>query len=313
VGARAELEARGRSGTGDPQEAGRRALIAPLTLAAPAKVNLYLHVTGRRDDGYHLIDSLFVFAAGIADRLTVAPAETLSLSVDGPFADDGLAGDDNLTLRAARALAAAAGTDRGAALTLTKNLPIAAGIGGGSADAAAALRALDRLWGLGWPAERLAGIGAALGADIPACLHGRPVQVSGIGHDLAEPPALPGFLPLVLVNPRQPLATPTVFKARAGAFTTARPLDRPTASVPDLALELKKRRNDLEPPARFLLPAIDEVLAALEDQRGCLLVRMSGSGATCFGLFTDLGWARRAAKVIAESRPDWWVQPTSPA
>ncbi len=254
-----------------------------------------------------------MFAAGIADRLTVAPAETLSLSVDGPFADDGLAGDDNLTLRAARALAAAAGTDRGAALTLTKNLPIAAGIGGGSADAAAALRALDRLWGLGWPAERLAGIGAALGADIPACLHGRPVQVSGIGHDLAEPPALPGFLPLVLVNPRQPLATPTVFKARAGAFTTARPLDRPTASVPDLALELKKRRNDLEPPARFLLPAIDEVLAALEDQRGCLLVRMSGSGATCFGLFTDLGWARRAAKVIAESRPDWWVQPTSPA
>lgn len=271
--------------------------------AAPAKLNLYLHVTGRRPDGYHLLDSLFVFA-DIGDRLTAAPADGLSLTVTGPFADALAAEDDNLVLRAARALAAAAGIAPQAALTLEKNLPVAAGLGGGSADAAAALTALSDLWGL---SQSLDEIALRLGADVPACLHGRPCLVSGIGEVLQPAPALGGPLHVVLVNPGLPLETRAVFAARAGDFSAPGPLDRPCANVFDLALALKPRRNDLEPAARFLMPEIDDVLSALGDMPGCLLARLSGSGPTCFGLFGTAATAERAAQRLTSAHAGWWV------
>lgn len=276
-------------------------LAGPVT--APAKLNLYLHVTGRRPDGYHLLDSLFVFA-DIGDRVSAAPADDLSLTVTGPFAG-ALAGEgDNLVLRAARALAAVAGIAPKAKLTLEKNLPVAAGLGGGSADAAAALRALSDLWGLDQP---LADIALQLGADVPACLHGRPCLVSGIGETIAPAPSLGGPLHVVLVNPGLPLATASVFAARAGAFSAAAPLDRPCANAFDLALALRPRRNDLEPAARFLVPEIDDVLAALADRSGCLLARLSGSGPTCFGLFADARSADLAIRRLSMGETGWWV------
>ncbi len=272
-------------------------------VAAPAKLNLYLHVTGRRPDGYHLLDSLFVFA-DVGDRVSARAADDLSLTLTGPFAAALEAEGDNLVLRAARALAAAAGIAPRAALTLEKNLPVAAGLGGGSADAAAALSALSALWGLDLALDDIA---LGLGADVPACLHGRPCLVSGIGETITAAPALGGPLHAVLVNPGLPLETRDVFGARAGGFLPADPLDRDCANVFDLALALKPRRNDLEPAARFLLPEIDDVLAALADMPNCLLARLSGSGPTCFGLFGTAATAERAAQRLRAAHTGWWV------
>lgn len=278
----------------------------PAGVLAPAKLNLYLHVTGRRPDGYHLLDSLFVFA-DIGDRVAATPADGLSLTVTGPFAGALAAEADNLVLRAARALAEAAGIAPKAALTLEKNLPVAAGLGGGSADAAAALTALSTLWGLDLPLDDIA---LRLGADVPACLHGRPCLVSGIGETLQSAPGLGGPLHVVLVNPGLPLETRAVFGARSGDFSRPEPLDRPCANAFDLALALKPRRNNLEPPARFLMPEIDDVLAALNDRSGCLLARMSGSGPTCFGLFADARSADLAVRRLNMGETGWWVAKT---
>jgi 4-diphosphocytidyl-2-C-methyl-D-erythritol kinase len=274
---------------------------------APAKVNLYLHVVGRRDDGYHLLDSLVVFA-GVGDTLTFRPADRLTLSLAGPQADSLAAEPDNLVLRAARRLAEAAGIDPQAAITLTKRLPVASGIGGGSADAAAALRGLARLWGLDADAERLNRIGMALGADLPVCLRGRPAQMSGIGEVLAETPPLPASW-LLLVNPRLGLATPAVFKSRNAAFSPPAPLTAAPADTAILAEVLSGRRNDLAAPAIGLMPVIADILAALLRTEACLLARMSGSGATCFGLYATEAAARSAARALAEDNPGWWLAP----
>ncbi len=271
------------------------------TEAAPAKVNLYLHVTGRRADGYHLLDSLAVFGP-IGDSLEVRPADTLSLIVDGPFGDALAAEHDNLVLRAARALAAAAGIEARAALRLTKRLPVASGIGGGSAEAAAALRALDGLWATQFGTEGLAAISARLGADIPVCLAARPAQMQGVGEVLLAAPLLPPC-GLLLVNPGIALATPAVFKARSGDFTPPAVLPGAWADAAAMAADLRGLRNDLEPPAIALCPPVAEVLAAIAAQPRCLLARMSGSGATCFGLFPDAA----AAEAAAASLPArWW-------
>jgi 4-diphosphocytidyl-2-C-methyl-D-erythritol kinase len=281
-----------------------------LRLAAPAKLNLYLHVVGRRPDGYHLLDSLVAFAA-VADELTFAPAADLSLAVEGPFGGSLGAGDDNLVLKAAHALGARAS---GAAIRLTKRLPVASGIGGGSADAAATLHGLNRLWNLGLPASALAQIGLGLGADVPVCLAGLPSFFGGIGDEIQPAGPLPRAH-VVLVNPGAPLATAAVFRARAQAMAGAaysQPA-RWAAAVPDtlaLAGMLAKRGNDLTAAAIGLLPAIVDVLAALEQQPPCLLARLSGSGATCFGLFAERGEAREAAAAIAAAQPDWWVVAT---
>ncbi|MEO5374451.1 MAG: 4-(cytidine 5'-diphospho)-2-C-methyl-D-erythritol kinase [Alphaproteobacteria bacterium] len=282
----------------------------PVTVSvlAPAKVNLFLHVVGRREDGYHLLDSLVVFA-GTGDRLDLRPADDLSLDITGPGAAvPGLA-DDNIVLRAARRLAEAAGIAPRAAITLDKRLPVAAGVGGGSADAAATLRGLVRLWGLAVPEPDLAALGLALGADVPVCLRGQPTAVSGIGEHLASVPPLPPAW-LVLVNPGRPLATPAVFRARAASgapFSAAAPLTTSPVDAAALAAALDERRNDLTAAARALEPAVGEVLDRLERLDGCLLARMSGSGATCFGLFADETTARAAEATLTAARPDWWT------
>ena len=272
------------------------------TEPAPAKVNLFLHVTGRRADGYHLLDSLAVFGPA-ADFLEATRAAALTLSVEGPFGA-ALAGEsDNLVLRAARALADAAGVaPRAAALRLAKRLPVASGIGGGSADAAAALRLLDRFWGLGFGADRLAALAAGLGADVPVCVRSRPARMAGVGGELSPAPVLPGC-GLLLANPGVALETPAVFRARTGAFSEPAELPERWPDAAAMARDLGSLRNDLEPPAIALCPPVGEALATLRALPGCLLARMSGSGATCFGLFADAAAARRASESLPAA---WW-------
>jgi 4-diphosphocytidyl-2-C-methyl-D-erythritol kinase len=272
---------------------------------APAKVNLYLHVTGRRPDGYHLLDSLIVFA-DVGDVLEVRPAAELTLDVSGPFGAKVPMGADNLVLRAARALAAEAGVAPGAEIRLEKNLPAAAGLGGGSADAAAILHALVELWRVEIGADALAGLALGLGADVPVCLEAKPAFVGGIGEELARPPALP-VIHAVLVTPAAALETALVFAAFAGEFSAPARFDGEAASTTALIALLAERRNDLQAPALALVPAIAEALALLERQPGCLLARMSGSGATCFGLFAKAEAAARAEAALIAERPDWWV------
>lgn len=275
---------------------------------APAKINLTLHVTGRRDDGYHTLDSLVVFA-GIGDRITATPSDSLTLTVTGPRAGvlEGLAPEDNIVLRAARALADAAGIEPRAAITLYKRLPAGGGVGGGSSDAAAALRALVEAWEVTLPEPDLMALALRLGADVPVCLRGRPTQVSGIGEQLTDPPTLPPAW-LLLVNPGVHQSTPEVFRARAGRFEAARPLERSPRDAADLAAMLADRRNGLTAAALSLAPEIGTVLAALAAAPGCLLARMSGSGSTCWGLYADGPACEAAALRLQAERPGWWVK-----
>jgi len=277
-----------------------------ITVEAPAKVNLYLHVTGKRDDGYHLLDSLVVFA-GMGDTLALEQADGLHLGLAGPgaIALENMAEGDNIVLRAARLLAEHAGTAANARITLAKRLPVAAGIGGGSADAAATLRGLTRLWNLSVSEEDLRALGLRLGADLPVCLAGHTTTMSGIGEHLAPAPALPPAW-LLLVNPRRPLSTPAVFKARAGDFTPAQPLTEAPETAQALAVALAARRNDLTAAAITLEPVVADMLALIAAQPHCLLARMSGSGATCFGLFADQDQAQAAAAALTRVQPQWW-------
>jgi len=277
-----------------------------VTVEAPAKVNLTLLVTGRRSDGYHLLDSLVAFA-GISDTLVASPDEGLTLSVDGPTAAS-LPEGENIVLKAARLLAEAAGRPATARLHLTKRLPVAAGIGGGSADAAATLTALSRLWGLTLPAEQMQALALSIGADVPVCLAGRATRMEGVGEVLSPAPALPPAW-LVLVNPLSPLSTPAVFKARNADFSAPAALRDSPADARALALALAAQRNDLTAPAISLLPVIGEMLALIAGQPDCLLARMSGSGATCFGLFETEATARAAAAALTAAQPGWWVAP----
>lgn len=276
---------------------------------ARAKVNLSLHVRGRRPDGYHTLESLVVFPR-LGDLVEAEPAETLSLTLDGPFAAALGGADDNLVAAAARALSdRIGGRERagpGAALRLTKSLPVAAGIGGGSADAAAALRLLCRLWPDA-PRETLPDIAFALGADAPVCLAQRPALMSGVGERLAAAPPFPEFW-LVLVNPMTPLSTAEIFAAlerRENPAGQAPPAH--FADLGHLVSWLTRQRNDLEPAARRLRPVIGRVLSALGWDRRCRMARMSGSGATCFGLYGGERDALAAADALRSSEPDWWV------
>ncbi len=277
----------------------------PIRVDAWAKVNLFLHVTGKRPDGYHLLDSLVVFA-GIGDTIEAAPAQSLSLEITGPTAPllDALDGD-NIVLAAARKLAALCGIDARARITLTKRLPVAAGIGGGSADAAATLRALTALWQVTPSAPQLHDLALSLGADVPVCLRGTPTRMFGIGEKLENTPPLPPAW-LVLVNPRIGLSTPAVFKARQGCFHDALPLTTTPRDAGHLAQELRRRDNDLATAAQTLVPEITQALDLLGNTPNCLLARMSGSGATCFGLYADQASATEAARQILAHRPGWW-------
>ncbi|WP_424927194.1 4-(cytidine 5'-diphospho)-2-C-methyl-D-erythritol kinase [Amaricoccus tamworthensis] len=263
---------------------------------APAKVNLTLHVTGRRADGYHLLDSLVVFPQ-TGDSVSATPASEPALTITGPFAEGLETGPDNLVLRAAALCDAPPH-----ALTLTKNLPVASGIGGGSADAAATLRLLTRLTGTALPDRTKI---LDLGADIPVCLDGRSCRMSGIG-EVIDPVTLPEFH-LVLVNPRVAVMTGAVFQG-------LRSRDNPSMSDPPEFTDLntfveflRTCRNELEHPAIAVQPVIADVIAALADTTGCRLARMSGSGATCYGVFKTAAESESAVSSLRSTHPNWWV------
>ncbi len=271
-----------------------------------AKVNLYLHVTGRRPDGYHEIDSLIVFA-GIGDRIEIGEAGGLELQVSGPLATAVPWDEGNLVVRAAQALSVRCRPAGGARIGLEKHLPVAAGLGGRSADAAAVLAGLDALWQAGLPHSVLQEIALQLGADVPVCLYGRPAFVAGIGERLMRAPPLPPAW-LVLVNPGVALPTAEVFAARRGGFSEPGRWSETLPDLPALAARLADLANDLEEPARALAPEVGEALALIDGLPGALLARMSGSGATCFGLFAGRQEAREAAAALAAERPGWWVR-----
>lgn len=276
---------------------------------APAKINLDLLVTQRLPDGYHELDSLVVFT-DLHDLLTFRPADRLSLAITGPEAASVPPGEDNLVLRAARELAFHARIEPLAAITLEKRLPVASGIGGGSADAAATLRGLARLWQLPVPAQDLRDIGARLGADLPVCVYGRPARIRGIGQRIDPVRGLPD-LPMLLVNPRQEVATAAVFKVLTIPETPpphARFHAHP--SLTGFTVWLGGSRNDLTEPALGLAPVIGQVLTALAADERCRLTRMSGSGATCFAIYPTEEDAAAAATRLAAEHPEWWVAPT---
>lgn len=276
---------------------------------APAKVNLFLHVGDKRGDGYHNLLSLVVFA-DVGDKLSIASADKLSLKVTGAFPNTGPT-DDNLVMKAARALQSWADRHghktKPVELTLEKNLPVASGIGGGSSDAAAALLMLAAHWGLPIAVDDLEALGFGLGADVPVCLRAAPTLVSGVGEGLKPIDGLPQFA-LVLANPRVEVPTAQVFKTlavRSGAHAPPLP---PLAGARDLAMYLDRTTNDLAAPAKVLAPIVMRVENAVGATDGCLTARMSGSGATCFGLYESLPVAEVAAKSLATAHPDWWVR-----
>lgn len=273
-------------------------------MLARAKINLYLHVTGKRADGYHLLDSLIVFADA-GDTLAATAADALTLAIDGPFAAGLESGPDNLVLRAAAGLRTLTGAKAGAAIRLTKNLPIASGIGGGSADAAAALRLLADLWRVTPDRSALMDLAAKLGADVPVCLAGKPSFVGGIGERIDPAEGLPPCW-LLLVNPRVATPTPAVFKARRGDFSAPGRWPAPPGDFAAFVRRLAACRNDLTDAAISVTPQIRDVLMAIEALPGCALARLSGSGATCFGLFADAAAARDALRRMQAGHPAWW-------
>lgn len=263
---------------------------------APAKINLTLHVTGRRQDGYHLLDSLVMFA-DLGDRVKVRPARCSSLTVTGPMAAGVPSGPDNLVQRAADLIGITA------AITLEKHLPSAAGLGGGSSDAAATLKALSLMSGRPVPKETL-----TLGADVPVCLLTRATRMRGIGEDLSQVSGVPP-LHAVLINPGVPLSTAAVFRHLAQPDNPPMPKTLPRwGQAADLMHWLTQQRNDLETPAIAELSEIAQVIARLRATPGCQMARMSGSGATCFGLYESAEKAWMAANRLAVDCPGWWVR-----
>jgi 4-diphosphocytidyl-2-C-methyl-D-erythritol kinase len=285
-----------------------------LTTRAPAKINLTLHVLGRREDGYHALESLVCFAAA-GDTVSLVPGPELSLTVDGPQAALAGAEADNLVLKAARLLRERVDGLKVGAFRLTKRLPVAAGLGGGSSDAAGALRLLARLNALPPSDPSLAEAARLTGSDVPVCLDPRARMMRGAGEAVGPALRLPRLF-CVLVNPRVPVGTPAVFRAlglvsgerHAGA---AHPAIGPNATASELLPLLRVARNDLEAPARALEPVIGDALALVAGTPECRLARMSGSGATVFGLYEDRNAAASAARALRDARPDWWIRATS--
>lgn len=279
--------------------------LSAMSEVARAKVNLTLRVLGRRADGYHELRSLVAFA-DVGDLLSFELADGLSLELTGPFGASLAGEEDNLVLRAARALQAAAGTRDGARIRLDKRLPVASGIGGGSADAAATLRGLARLWGI---TDDLAPLALPLGADVPVCIDSQTVLMEGIGERLT-PVALPP-LHMVLVNPGVAVPTGRVFQMLAAPLLSAVPAGQRAQngiwSDQPFMDWLSRQANDLEAPARAICPVVGEVVAALAGTQGSLIARMSGSGATCFGLYADKKSSADAADALRTAYPAWWV------
>lgn len=277
--------------------------------AAPAKINLALHVTGQRADGYHLLETLVTFTEA-GDVIRIRDADADSFSISGPFGDLLRAGDggDNLVTRARDllrdALASTGQSARPVAIHLEKNLPVASGIGGGSADAAATLRALLRHWDAGIDPQSLASLALTLGADVPMCLESRSLIARGIGEDIEPVSDLPELF-LVLANPLKAVSTPEIFRRLQNRANPPLPERKADGWMDFLA----QSRNDLQPPAQALLPEIGEIVELLS-QEGAALVRMSGSGATCFGIFHSSDAAQKAETSLREKRPGWYFQAT---
>lgn len=275
---------------------------------ARAKVNLFLHVGEKRADGFHSLQSLAVFTEQ-GDALQAETADDLSLGLAGPFATE-LNGQDNLVVKAARILSQRVGCPAKAKLTLTKNLPVASGVGGGSADAAAALRALIDLWALKVEESVVEEMAAALGSDVPVCIKSAPAFMEGRG-EILTPLAILPRLPLLLVNPGVSVATRNIFAGLSDRRGTGMRLpSRGFGDLSDLLRFLEAAGNDLEAPARARQPVIDEVLAALSAVPGVLFTRMSGSGATCFALLPDDDACSRSGALLRRQYPDWWIEPT---
>jgi 4-diphosphocytidyl-2-C-methyl-D-erythritol kinase len=281
-----------------------------LHVLAHAKLNLTLTITGRRPDGYHALESLFAFTA-LADAITVEDAKDVQLAgITGDFGREISGNESNLLIRAARLLQAEAGVRKGALIRIDKRIPVAAGLGGGSADAAAMLRALNRCWGLDWPIARLETLAAALGADVPACIRSAPVLAFGVGDILRPAPAMPDC-GILLVNPRIQTPTPAVFKAFREQNPVVHALEQkpfpPRFSTLDvLVAAIALRGNDLLGAAVSVTPVIADVLKALERAPNAAYASLSGSGATCFTLFATQDQAAEAARGLADAHPGWW-------
>lgn len=284
-----------------------------LSVFAPAKINLYLHITGKRSDGYHLLDSLVCFA-DIGDMILIEPADHFSFEITGPFANQFSEQDrissidsDNLVVKAARHLAQICGQSLNIKITLEKNLPLASGIGGGSSDAASTLWGLQELWGLSRHEDYLLPLMTNLGADVPVCLYCRPTLMRGIGEDLTPVHNI-GEFPILLVNPMIDCPTDNIFLHHDGHFKTK--IDAlPDSDTPDDWLSfLSETQNDLYHPALHNVPDIENVIRTIQIQNNCLLSRMSGSGATCFGLFKTEEDVQKAKDLILKDNPDWWVE-----
>ncbi|MGA2567958.1 MAG: 4-(cytidine 5'-diphospho)-2-C-methyl-D-erythritol kinase [Pseudolabrys sp.] len=284
-------------------------MTASLVEKAPAKINLTLRVLGRRADGYHLLESLVVFA-DLADTLSLQPGGDAALDVSGPFATASGPVAGNLVLKAVAALRAHVTGLKAGRFMLEKNIPVAAGLGGGSADAAAALRLLARANELPPDDARLAAAAPAIGADVPVCLSPRTLIMRGVGEDLSDPLDLPQ-LPALLVNPGVPLSTRDVFAKFSGKFDAAPLLARVPRERAAFLKWLGGQSNDLTRPAVACVPVIADVLKALSALPGVRLARMSGSGPTCFALFASAGEAATAVRLLQAERKDWWLHPTT--
>lgn len=277
-----------------------------LTRFARPKVNLFLHVIGKRDDGYHLLESLVCFPKSGGDKLWIEPAADLRLTSSGPYSENMGASTDNLVVKAAKLLQQEFGVSKGAHIHLQKNLPAASGIGGGSSDAATTMHLLNEFWQLGASLDTLAQLGAGLGADIPVCLQAEAAMMEGVGEKVTPVGNLPALF-ILLINPGMSVATPTVFKALNRMGESRNAFDYNALSSGEFIENLRSSKNDLEAGAIGLVPEIENALQAL---RGCAqaeLVRMSGSGATCFALFKTEAAANAACKKINKEHPKWWT------
>ena len=276
-----------------------------LKIIAPAKVNLFLHVTGKRKDGYHLLQSLVTFA-NYGDNLTITPAEHFSITIDNPFT--ALDEENNLVTRAANTLAQTLQKDLDCNIHLTKKIPIGAGLGGGSADAATTIKGLLQYWNESISGSQLDEILVSLGADVPICYQNQSAIIQGIGEEIIPLPSLPD-LPTLLVYPNKFCPTIDIFKTYEKDFSSPIPIPEKFTVKEDLYDFLKQQTNDLTQAACHQIPTIKDVLTLINKQQGCALSRMSGSGSSCFGLFDNVENSQAAALSIQKENPDWWVQP----
>ncbi len=278
-------------------------------LRAPAKINLFLHITGKREDGYHLIQSLMVFV-DVGDVLDFSKHDGLFIDVEGDFAGEMPMANDNLIYKAATLLAAEYKIQPKGAVKLTKNLPVASGIAGGSSDSAAALRGFARLWGLPEEYERIQRISQKLGADVPACFIGKPVWAEGIGEKMTRLPEMPA-MHFVLVNPLVQTPTPEVFRRYSSKFSPAIQFSGRRKTMHEWIADLKLYRNDLTDAALQVTPEIKDVLQALQETPNCHFARLSGSGATCYGVYDNQDAAIAAVNKLKQRYPRWWIAPAN--